>query len=62
MNLSTEQKQTHRQNRLVVAKGRGEVVGCTGSLILVDANYHIQNGQTMWSCCRAQAIISSLLR
>ena len=41
MNLSTKQKQIHRQNRLAVAKGEGrdeEGVGWTGSLGLVDAN------------------------
>ena len=29
MNLSTKQKETHRENRLVVAKGEGEGVGWT---------------------------------
>ena len=39
MNLSTEQKQTHRyiENRLVVAKREVEGTECTGSLGLVDA-------------------------
>ena len=40
MNLSTEKKQTHgHENRLVVAKWKGERVGQTGSLGLVDKNY-----------------------
>ena len=40
MNLSTEQKQTHRHKELGVAMGDGwEVVGWTGSFRLVDANY-----------------------
>ena len=40
-NLSTKQKQTHRlENRPVVAKG-WEEEGWTGSMRLVDANYHI---------------------
>lgn len=38
MNLPTGQKRTHKENRLVVAKGEGEEVGWTGSLGLVDAN------------------------
>ena len=29
------------ENRLVMAKGKGKGVGWTGSLGLVDANYHI---------------------
>ena len=29
------------ENRLVVAKGEGEGVGWTGSMGLIDANYHI---------------------
>ena len=39
MNLSTKQKQTHGYGRLVVAKG--EKVGWTRSLELVDTNYYI---------------------
>ena len=41
MNLSVEQKQTHRH---VVAMVRREGVGRTGSLGLVDANDYIWNG------------------
>ena len=41
MNLSTEQKQTHRhEGTLAVVKGEGEGVGWTGSLGFVDANYY----------------------
>ena len=42
MNLSTEQKQTHRQGEQTCGRpGGGEGVGWTGSLKLVDANYYI---------------------
>ena len=42
INLSTKQKQTHNiENRHMVAKGEEEGVGWTGSLGLVEANYHI---------------------
>ena len=37
MNLSTKQKQTHTENRLVVAKGEGWI----GRLGLADANDYI---------------------
>ena len=37
MDLSTQQKQTHTEDRLVVAKGEEEGVGWTGSLGFVDA-------------------------
>ena len=39
MNLSTEQKQIHVENRLVVAKVERE--GWIGTLRLVDINYYI---------------------
>ena len=39
MNLSTEKKIMDLENRLVAAKGEGEVAGWTGSLGLIDANY-----------------------
>ena len=42
MNLSTEKKLMDLENRLVVAKGEG--VGWTGSLGLIDANYCIWSG------------------
>ena len=42
MNLSMKQKQTHIENSLVVAKGKGVVgEGWIGSLGLADANYYI---------------------
>ena len=42
MNLSTEQKQTHRQGEQTCGRPvGGEGVGWTGSLKLVDANYYI---------------------
>ena len=44
MNLSTEKKHMDLENRLVVAKGEGEEVGCIGSLVLVDTNYCIWSG------------------
>ena len=45
MNLSTKQKQLiDIENRFVVAKGKGEGVGWTGGLELVDVNYYISNG------------------
>ena len=44
-NLSTEKKQIHgHREQTVVAKGEGEGVGSTGSLVLADANYCIWNG------------------
>ena len=42
MNLSTEKKIMDLENRLVVAKGEG--VGWSGSLELIDANYCLWNG------------------
>ena len=59
MNLSTEEKLMDRENRLVIAKGEG--VGWTGSLGLIDANYCIWSGKAMRSCCLAQGTISSHL-
>ena len=44
MNLATEKKIMDIENRLVVAKGKGEGVGWTGSLGLIDANYCIWSG------------------
>ena len=42
VNLSTkENRLTDIENRLVVAKGEGEGVGCMGSLGLADANDYI---------------------
>lgn len=44
VSLAMEQKQTHIENRLVAAKGKGEGGGWTGGLGSVDANYYIENG------------------
>ena len=42
MNLSVKQRQTHRENRLVVAKREGgRTEGQIGSLRLADAHYYI---------------------
>ena len=42
MNLSVKQRQTHRENRLVVAKREGgRKEGQIGSLRLADAHYYI---------------------
>jgi len=42
MNLSTKKKLMDLENRLVVAKGEG--VGWTGSVGLINANYSIWSG------------------
>ena len=39
MNLSTKQKQTHIENRLVVAKWEGRGSGMDGEFGLVDVKY-----------------------
>ena len=39
VSLSTEQKQSHMENRPVVAKAEREGVGWTGGSGLVDVNY-----------------------
>ena len=41
MDLSTKERLTNVENRLMVAEGEGEGVGWTGSLGLLDANYYI---------------------
>ena len=41
MNLQKINKIMDMENRLVVAKEEGKVMGCTGSSGLVDANYCI---------------------
>ena len=58
MNLSTEKKIMDLENRLVVAKGKGEGVGWMGSLVLIDANYGLWNGLAMRSCCVALGTMS----
>ena len=47
MNLATEKKIMDMENRLVVAKGEWDRVGCTGSMGLIDSNCYIWNGQAM---------------
>ena len=44
MKLSTEKKIMDLENRLAVAKGEGEGVGCTGNLGLIDAYYCLWDG------------------
>ena len=44
MTLSTEKKIMDMENGLVVAKGKREGVGWTGSVGLIDANYCLWNG------------------
>ena len=63
MNLSTDRNRlTDVENRLVVDReGKGEEVGWTGSLGLVDANYCIWSGRAMRSCSIAQGALSHLL-
>ena len=48
------------ENRLVVAKGEGEV-GLVGCLGLIDADYCLWNGLAMRSCCVALETMSSHL-
>ena len=47
--------------RLAVAQGEGEGAGGIASLGLIDANYPIQNGETIRSYCTAQGTIVNLL-
>ena len=47
------------ENRLVVAKGEG--VGWTGGLGLIDAIYCLSNGKAIRSCCIALGTIASHL-
>ena len=61
MKLSTEKKIMDLENRLVVAKGEGEGVGCIGRLGLMDANYCLWNVLAMRFCCVAMGTISSHL-
>ena len=44
MNLFTEKKLMDLEDRLVVAQGEEGVVGWTGSVGLIDANYCIWSG------------------
>ena len=43
MNISTEKKIVDLENRLVLAKGEGEGVGCIGNLGLIDSDYCLWN-------------------
>ena len=61
MKLSTEKQSMDLENRFVVAKGKGEGVGWTGSLGLIDENYCHWNGLAMRSCCVAVGTMSSYL-
>ena len=62
MKLPIEKKIMDLENKLVVAKGEGEVVGWIGSLWLTDANYCFWNGLTMRYCCVALRTISRYLQ
>ena len=44
MNLFTEKKLIDLEKRLVVAGGKGEGVGWTGNLGIININYGIWNG------------------
>ena len=44
MNLSTKQKLTDTENKLVTAQEERVGEGWIGSLVLAGANYNIQNG------------------
>ena len=61
MNLSTEKKIMDLENRLLVAKGKGEGVGWIESLGLIDTNYCFWSGLAMRSCCVALIGMSSYL-
>ena len=59
MNLSTEKKIIDLENRLVVAKWKGEGVGWLGSLGIIDTNHCLWNELAMRSCCVALGTMSS---
>ena len=61
MNLSTEKKIMDLENRLVVAKGKGEGLWWMGCFWLIDADYCLWNGLAMRSCCVALGTMSSHL-
>ena len=44
LNLQNRNSLTDMENKLVVAKGRGEGAGWTESLGFVDTNYDMENG------------------
>ena len=59
--ISTEKKIMDLENRLVVAKGKGEGVGWFGSLGLIGTDRCLWNGLAMRSCCVALGNMSSYL-
>ena len=61
VNLSTEKKFMDLENRLAIAKGKGEGVGWVGNLGLIDADYGLWKGSAMRSCCVALGTMSSRL-
>ena len=61
MNLSTEKKLINLENRLVIAKGKGEEVEQIGSLGLIDADYCPWNRLAMRSCSVTPGTMSSHL-
>ena len=61
MNLSTEKKIMHLENRPVIAKGEVEGVVWIGSLGLIDVEYCLGNGLAMRTCCVALGSMSSHL-
>ena len=56
-----EKKIMDLENRLVVAKRKGEGVAWIGNLGLKDADYCLWNGLAMRYCCVALGTISSHL-
>ena len=59
--LSTEKKIMDLENRLMVAMGEGEGMGCIGSLGLIDAYYCLWHGLAMRSCYIALGTMSGHL-
>ena len=54
INLSTKQKQTHKNREQTCGgQGGGGGVGWMGSLGFVDVNPDTENGSAMRSCCPA---------
>ena len=55
-------KESHdMEKRLVVAKGKGEGVGGSGSLGYIDMEYCLRDGLAMGSCFVALGILSNQL-
>ena len=57
----TETDSLKQRPHLWLPSGKGEEVGWTGSLELVDANYYIYNGWAMRCYCTAEGTVSNLL-